>query len=41
MRAAARDVGMATDLETAGAAAERITVHCQGCHAAAGVDSID
>ena len=41
MREAARDVERADDLETASAAAERITVHCQGCHAAAGVDSID
>ncbi|NNF40607.1 MAG: hypothetical protein HKN64_04445 [Woeseiaceae bacterium] len=41
MREEARQVEMATDLETARAAAERITIHCQGCHAAAGVDSTD
>lgn len=41
MREAAREVDIATDLETARAAAEQITIHCQGCHAAAGVDSID
>lgn len=41
MREAAREVEIATDLETASAAAEQITIHCQGCHAAAGVDSID
>lgn len=41
MREAAREVEIATDLDTARAAAERITIHCQGCHAAAGVDSID
>ncbi len=37
MREAARAVESATDLDTARAAAEEITVHCQGCHAAAGV----
>lgn len=41
MREAAREVELATDLDTARAAAERITIHCQGCHAAAGVDSIN
>lgn len=41
MREAAREVETATDLDTARAAAERITTHCQGCHAAAGVNSID
>ena len=37
MREAALAVERATDLDTARAAAEEITVHCQGCHAAAGV----
>ena len=37
MREAALAVERATDLDTARAAAEKITVHCQGCHAAAGV----
>ncbi len=37
MRQAARDVGSATDLETARAAAKRITEQCQGCHVAAGI----
>jgi len=37
MREAARDVNASADLETAGAASERITEQCQGCHAAAGV----
>ena len=40
MREAALAVESATDLETARAAAEQITVHCQGCHAAAGVAGI-
>ncbi len=39
MRAAARDVEESTDFDTARAAAERITVECQGCHAAANVDA--
>lgn len=39
MRGAARAVEDATDLPTARTAAERITEHCQGCHAAVGVDS--
>ncbi len=39
MRDAARDVESATDFETARAAAERITVQCQGCHTAADVDA--
>jgi len=37
MREAALAVERATDLDTARTAAEEITVHCQGCHAAAGV----
>ena len=37
MREAALAVESATDLDAARAAAEEITVHCQGCHAAAGV----
>lgn len=37
MREAAFAVTSATDLDMARAAAEQITVHCQGCHAAAGV----
>jgi hypothetical protein len=37
MRAEAEAVENAPDLATAGAAAERITAQCQGCHAAAGV----
>ena len=37
MREDARAVENAPDLETARAAAERISVHCQGCHSAAGV----
>jgi len=39
MRGAARAVEDATDLEAAGAAAQRINEHCQGCHAAAGVNT--
>lgn len=39
MRAAAAEVEESTDFDTARAAAEHITVQCQGCHAAAGVDS--
>lgn len=38
MRNEAEAVEAATDLETARAAAERITAHCQSCHAAAGID---
>ena len=37
MRAAARAVEEAADLETARAAAEQISIQCQGCHAAVGV----
>jgi hypothetical protein len=37
MRKAALEVGAATDLESARAAAERISENCQGCHTAAGV----
>jgi hypothetical protein len=37
MRAAARGVENATDIDAARDAAERITVHCQECHAAAGI----
>jgi len=37
MRAAARDIENATDLETARAASKRITEQCQACHTAAGV----
>ena len=37
MRAAARAVESAPDLETARAASKRITEQCQACHAAAGV----
>ena len=37
MRQAARDLGSATDLATARAAATRITEQCQGCHVAAGI----
>jgi len=37
MRQAARDLGSATDLVTARAAATRITEQCQSCHVAAGV----
>ncbi len=39
MRSAAREVEESTDFDTARAAAERITVHCQGCHSAADVDA--
>ena len=38
MREAARAVEGAADLETARAAAKRITEQCQGCHAAAGIN---
>lgn len=38
MRTAAQAVEEAPDLETARAAAEQITVQCQGCHEAAGVN---
>jgi hypothetical protein len=37
MREAAAKVEQATDLQSARAAAEQISVHCQGCHAAAGI----
>jgi len=37
MRNAAYEVETASDLETARAAAEEISVQCQACHAAAGV----
>jgi cytochrome c556 len=37
MRTAAAEVGTATDLATAKAAAEKISEHCQACHTAAGV----
>jgi mono/diheme cytochrome c family protein len=37
MRAAAQDVEYATDLDTARAAAKRISEQCQGCHTAAGI----
>ena len=37
MREASLDVEKSNDLDTARAAAERITVQCQGCHAVAGV----
>lgn len=39
MRTAAAEVEEATDLETARAAAERISEHCQACHTAAGVEA--
>lgn len=38
MRDAARAVTEAPDIETARAAAQRLTEGCRGCHAAAGVD---
>ena len=41
MRESALTVESATDLDTARAAAEQITAHCQGCHAAAGVADIE
>lgn len=41
MREAAGAVEVATDLETARAAAEEIRVHCQGCHATAGVIAVE
>ena len=41
MRNAAYEVEAATDLETARAAAEDISVQCQGCHAAAGVSAFE
>jgi len=41
MREAARTVENATDLETARAAAEQISVHCQECHAAAGINATE
>jgi len=40
MRVAAAAVGEARDLETARAAAEKITEQCQACHAAAGVNAL-
>ena len=40
MRVAAAEVGKAGDLETAKAAAEKISRHCQACHAAAGVAAL-
>ena len=41
MREAALGVELATDLDTARAAAEQISVHCQGCHAAAGIATVN
>jgi len=41
MRNAAYEVETASDLETARAAAEDITVQCQACHAAAGVSAFE
>ena len=38
MRTAASEVEAADDLESARAAAQEISSHCQACHAAAGVD---
>ena len=38
VRTAAREVESAEDFESARAAAERITIECQGCHAASNVD---
>ena len=40
MRKSAAEVEAATDLESARVAAEQISVHCQECHAAAGVNAI-
>lgn len=39
MREAARAVELSTDIAAARNAAERITLQCQGCHAAAGIDT--
>ena len=39
MRTAAAEVEEATDLESARAAAERISEYCQACHTAAGVET--
>lgn len=41
MRESARSVENATDIEVARAAAEQISVHCQGCHTAAGINATD
>ena len=41
MRNAAYEVETTTDLETARAAAEEISVQCQSCHAAAGVTALE
>jgi mono/diheme cytochrome c family protein len=41
MRAASRAVENAADIDAARDAAERISVHCQECHAAAGILSTD
>ena len=41
MRDAAFDVGAATDLEAARAAAEEISAQCQACHDAAGINALD
>jgi mono/diheme cytochrome c family protein len=38
MRTEAEAVETAPDLAAARAAAERINAHCQGCHAAVGID---
>jgi len=40
MRAAAREVEVATDVETARIAAERISDQCQYCHDAAGINAL-
>jgi len=41
MRAAARDIENATDLESARGASKRITEQCQACHIAAGINGDD
>lgn len=41
MRAAAAEVEAANDLDTAAAAAERISDQCQACHNVAGINALD
>jgi cytochrome c556 len=41
MREAAAEIEAASDLETAKAAAERISERCQACHTAAGVNTLN
>ena len=41
MRTEAAAVEAAADIETARAAAQRITIQCQECHTAVGINAVD